>query len=183
MSQTLAEIRLFAGNFAPRGWAFCHGQLLPINTNQALFSLLGTIYGGDGRTTFALPDLRGRAPVSPGQGPGLSDYAEGQRRGSEDNFLDITNLPPHTHATSASVQAAPGDGTTGTADGNALAHEARGNTVPNIYNSNAPSVNMAAGAANVQLGNAGASQGINNMQPYLALNYIIALQGLFPSRN
>lgn len=93
----IAEIRMFGGNFAPRTWAFCDGQLLPISQNQALFSLIGTIYGGDGRTTFALPDLRGRVAVHPGQGPGLSDYRVGQKGGSETNTLNVTQLPSHNH--------------------------------------------------------------------------------------
>jgi microcystin-dependent protein len=184
MQPTLAEIRMFAGNFAPRGWALCQGQLLPISQNQALFSLLGTIYGGDGRTTFALPDLRGRAPVSAGTGPGLSTRNQGQRTGTETVTMNTSNMPAHNHiVASGSMNASPGDGTTGVADGNSLAHQARGNTVPSIYNNSAPSVAMKPGTVNVTVGNTGNQQSINNMQPYLSINYIIALQGVFPSRS
>ena len=105
MEPTLAEIRMFAGNFAPRGWALCEGQLLPISDNQALFSLLGTIYGGDGRTTFALPDFRGRCPISPGNGPGLPGYNVGQKVGAATTSLTVSNLPPHTHAATTTAQA------------------------------------------------------------------------------
>ncbi len=103
MEGTIGEIRLFAGNFAPRTWAFCNGQLLPIAQYQALFSILGTIYGGDGRTTFALPDLRGCVPIHPGNGPGLSDRRLGQRGGAETVALNQLNLPSHTHAATATV--------------------------------------------------------------------------------
>ena len=97
MEPTLGEVRMFAGNFAPRAWALCEGQLLAINSNQALFSILGTTYGGDGRTSFGLPDLRGRGPISPGTGPGLPSYREGQRGGATTNVLNVTQIPAHNH--------------------------------------------------------------------------------------
>lgn len=184
MNGFIGEIRLFGGNFAPRNWSFCSGQLLSIAQNTALFSILGTTYGGDGRTTFQLPDLRGRMAVSQGTGPGLPDYRLGQRGGAEQTFLAEINMPSHSHVVvSASVQAAAGDGTTGTADGNALAHAARGNTVPDIYNANVPSVGMAAGSAELTVGQAGGGTPYSNIQPVLACYYIICLLGTFPSRN
>lgn len=103
MEPTLGEVRMFAGNFAPRAWALCEGQLLAINSNQALFSILGTTYGGDGRTSFGLPDLRGRTPISPGTGPGLPSYREGQKGGSAINILNITQIPAHNHTGAARV--------------------------------------------------------------------------------
>ncbi len=179
MDPFLAQIIMFAGNFAPRGWAFCEGQLLPISQHQALFSLLGTIYGGDGRTTFALPDLRGRAPIHQGTGPGLHPRPQGQKGGEETTVLTVGQLPAHNHA--ATIQASPGDGDSGLADGNSLAHQSRGTTVPTIYNNGAPSIAMHANS--VAVGNTGAGNAINNMPPYLAINYIIALEGTFPSRS
>ncbi|WP_255069273.1 phage tail protein [Lacihabitans sp. LS3-19] len=174
MEPLIAEIKLFGGNFAPRGWAYCDGALLPISQYSALFSILGTMYGGDGRTTFALPDLRGRVPVGPRQGPGLSDYQEGQRGGTETNSLTTSNLPAHTHSMNASNDTA----SVGSPASNSLGTAARGGTV----------LPYAPGAANqVAMGSTTGSVGgnipVNNMQPYLALNYIIALVGIFPSRN
>lgn len=179
MQPMIGEIRMFGGNFAPRSWALCDGQLLPISQNSALFSILGTTYGGDGRTTFALPDLRGRTPIHAGTGPGLSPRRLGQRSGSETNILNTTQLPSHNHT--GVMVAAAGNGDQNTADGNALAHAARGNTVPNIYNSNTPSISMH--SSSIAIGNTGNNQPINNMMPYNTVNYIIALQGVFPSRN
>jgi len=180
---TIGEIRMFSGNFAPRSWALCEGQILPIAQNQALFSLLGTIYGGDGRTTFALPDLRGRHPIGPGSGPGLSTYREGARGGQETVTMTTAQMPAHNHAHATTLKAAAGDGTTGVADGKSLAHQGRGNTVPTIYNSFPPSVNMNPGALKVGINPTGGQQPIHIRQPYVAVNYIIALQGLFPSRS
>ncbi|MCP9769230.1 phage tail protein [Lacihabitans sp. LS3-19] len=174
MDPLIAEIKLFGGNFAPRGWAYCDGQLLSIASNQALFSILGTTYGGDGRTTFALPDLRGRAPIAPGTGPGLTNHQLGQRGGTETNTLNVTNLPAHTHSMNASNDTA----SSGSPASNSLGTAARGGTV----------LPYAPGAANQvamgsTTGSAGGNIPFNNMQPYLALNYIIALVGIFPSRN
>lgn len=182
MSQPfIGEIILFGGNFAPRGWAFCNGQILSIAQNTALFSILGTTYGGNGQTTFALPDLRGRVPVSAGQGPGLSPYSLGQQSGSETVTLTVQQMPAHNHPVNA-------DGTNGTAvspAGGNLAQTATGTgksaVTSNTYTTGAP-------AAPVQLnpttiGPQGGSQPHNNLQPLLALNYIIALEGVYPSRN
>ena len=171
---------MFGGNFAPRGWALCEGQLLPISQNSALFSILGTTYGGDGRTTFALPDLRGRAPIHAGHGPGLSDVRLGQRGGTETTTLNITNLPSHNHQGSISV--GPDTNLTDVATNNRLATEARGGQdVPQIYTTDGGSANMAADS--VMISNAGGNQAFSNRSPYLAINYIIAMQGVFPSRS
>lgn len=167
MSQPfLGEIILFAGNFAPRGWAFCNGQILAIAQNQALFSLLGTTYGGNGQTTFALPDLRSRVPVHAGQGPGLSDYALGQNGGTETVTLLVSELPQHTHRQPATN----GEQTTNRPDG---ALPAAGGVYGEVSD----------GSLLTQTSPAGGSQPHNNVQPYLTLNYIIALEGIFPSRN
>ena len=166
MEPFLGEIRPFGFNFAPRGWALCDGQILPINQNQALFSLLGTTYGGDGRTTFALPDLRGRSPIGFD-----SQRPLGGRDGEEQVTLTLGQLASHDHSVNASSDAA----TAGTVTGNALA-----NTGSSLAYGNAASLvatNPAAVAA------AGGGQAHDNMQPFLTLNYCIAVQGLFPSRN
>jgi microcystin-dependent protein len=166
----IGTIILFGGNFAPRGWAFCHGQLLPINSHQALFSILGTTYGGDGRTTFGLPDLRGRAPIGTGSGPGLTNRRLGSRGGSENTTLDVNQMPTHSHALNASTtvagQVVPG--------GNRL-----GRAQADVYTQGESNVALAADS----VGNNGASQPHDNMMPYLGINYIIALVGTFPARN
>lgn len=172
MEPFIASIILFGGNFAPRGWAFCQGQILSIAQNTALFSLLGTTYGGNGQTTFALPDLRGRVPIHPGQGPGLSSYSLGQMGGTETTTLLSTNIPAHTHALNAVSET----GDKPTPQGNFLA--ATGALDPE-YRSTGTVVPMASTA----IGISGNSQPFNNIQPYLALNYIIALEGIYPSRN
>ena len=187
----MASIMLFAGNFAPRGWAFCDGQLLPINQYSALFSLLGTTYGGDGRTTFALPDLRGRAPIHAGNGPGLSDRRLGSKTGTEYNVLNVTQIPSHSHAASnvnveVKVSSAAASLDTPVA-GSSLAAgnqvEGRTSNPVRMYNSDAPDVTLSSSVAPVTIGNTGGNQSVNNMQPSLAVNYIIALQGIFPSRS
>jgi microcystin-dependent protein len=162
----LGTIIIFAGNFAPRGWAFCNGQLLPINQNTALFSLLGTQYGGNGQTTFALPDLRGRAALHFGQGPGLSNYTQGEVAGVENVTLLASQMPAHTHAQPATA----GDETTNRPN---AAVPARGG----VYANAADGSNLAGTTS------AGGGQPHENRQPYLVLNYIIALEGIFPSRN
>jgi microcystin-dependent protein len=158
-------------NFAPRGWALCDGQILPINQNQSLFSLLGTTYGGDGRTSFALPDLRGRAPMHKS-----SSHAQGQRSGSETVSLTEAQMPSHTHdARATSAQAT----TNSPSDTLLLGEVAPGPFSITPYGDLTNPVNLVSSA----LGNAGTNAGHDNMQPYLALNFCIALQGLFPSRN
>lgn len=188
-TQYLAQIDLFSFNFAPKGWAMCNGQLLPIAQNTALFSLLGTTYGGNGTTTFALPDLRGRVPISFGQGAGLSNYALGEVGGSDSVTLALTEMPAHTHTIDASGVTATakcknGAGNQQTPVGNVPAIDAAGQSP--IYSNVAPDANMRAGA--VTLGgsataaNTGGGQPHDNHQPYLVMNYCIALQGIFPSR-
>ncbi len=168
----IAEIRIFAGNFAPRGWAFCDGQLLPIAQNTALFSLIGTIYGGDGRSTTALPNLQGRAPMHPGRGPGLTSRRLGERGGVEDVTLSEAQMPNHTHT--MGVVPVPGN------QDDASASETLSRAVgANLFHTSANLVAM----ANETLPIVGGSQAHNNMQPFLTINFIIALQGLFPSRS
>lgn len=169
----VAEIRIFAGNFAPRSWAFCNGQLLPISQNTALFSLIGTTYGGDGRTTTALPNLQGRAPMHPGRGPGLTARQLGQKGGVETVALSETQMPNHTHTPRAANLPA----STNAPDSTSLARSAGGYSYQSDTSSNL--VLMADGV----LANTGGSQSHNNMEPFLTLNYIIALQGLYPSRS
>ena len=169
----LAEIRIFAPNFAPRGWAFCNGQLLPIAQNTALFSIIGTTYGGDGRTTFALPNLQGRAPMHPGDGPGLSSRSLGEKSGSETVTLTEAQMAPHNHQLKAASDSAdlnsPGPNRTLARSSGGFAYQQ--DTTNNLVD--------LAGEALTQVGG---GQAHNNMQPYLALNFIIALNGLFPSR-
>jgi microcystin-dependent protein len=165
----LGEIRIFGFNFAPRSWAKCDGALLPISQNQSLFSLLGTTYGGDGRNDFALPDLRGRTALHQGHGAGLTDRRIGRTSGSETETLTVDQLPSHNHSLHADVENA--DQTVAV---NTFLATAREDT----YGTSA-STTMAAGA----IGSAGGGQSHNNMQPYLVLNWCIALTGLYPSRS
>jgi len=172
--QFVAEIRIFPFNFAPQGWAFCNGQILPISQNTALFSLLGTTYGGDGRTNFALPDMMGNAPMHPGQGPGLSLHDLGETAGSETVTLIASELPSHNHNLGAqtnplSAVASPAGAT--------LTRPASGNI---FFGSAGP---FAAAMSPSALSPAGSDFPHNNMQPYLTLNYCIALQGIFPPRS
>ena len=163
----LAEIRIMGFNFAPRGYATCDGQILPINQNQSLYSLLGTTYGGDGRTSFALPDLRGRTPVH----PGADGVTLGQRTGEETHQLTIAEMPNHTHTAQAS--SAVGD------NPNPGTHVLAATAPSEVYHGDENRVAMRAGT----VADAGANQGHQNMQPYNTLNFCIALQGLFPPRN
>lgn len=172
----LAEVIMFAGNFAPRGWAFCQGQILSIAQNTALFSLLGTTFGGNGQTTFALPDLRGRVPVGTGQGPGLPSINLGQVAGEPTHTLIITEMPSHNHAAQAAGNSSSGDNAS--PGGNTWATSTARD---NLYVNAAPNSPMAANT--VTVGIAGGSQPHNNMQPYLGINFIIAIEGIYPSRN
>lgn len=179
MEGTIAEIRLFAGNFAPRSWAFCQGQILSIAQNTALFALLGTTYGGNGQTTFALPDFRGRVAVGTGQGPGLPSMDLGEQAGEVSHTLIVTEIPAHNHTV------APG------AHNGDLANQSNptGNVLGVGQVPGGQSVNMYSNvAANTALSPTtssltGGSQPHNNMQPYLGMNYIICIEGIFPSRN
>ena len=165
----VAEIRIFAGNFNPRGWAFCDGQLLPIAQNTALFSLIGTTYGGDGRTTTALPNLQGRAPMHPGRGPGLTSRRLGQRGGVETVTLSEAQMPNHTHT----LQATEEEVDRRTPENRFTAEGEQ------VYGPASNLGNMADGA----LAANGGSQTHNNMQPFQAINFIIALTGLYPARS
>jgi microcystin-dependent protein len=171
----IGEIRMFAGNFAPRGWALCDGQILPISGNDALFSLLGTTYGGDGRTTFALPDLRGRAPIHAGTGPGLSHRILGQKGGEETVPLTINHLPSHTHTAQLNA-----DSTVATSDKPQSALPARNAGSTPQYGT---TPNTTLNGSSISINSAGGNLAHQNMQPYITINYIIALQGIYPSRN
>lgn len=170
----VAEIRIFPFNFAPKGWAFCDGQLLPISQNTALFSLLGTTYGGDGKSNFALPNVQGNAPMHPGQGPGLSLHDLGETGGSQTVSLLESEMPSHPHSLIAQVP--PAD--TNLPGGNVLARASVGGVNPYQPPAGAPLVAMSPNA----LTPAGGDQPHNNMQPYLTLNFCLALQGVFPPR-
>jgi microcystin-dependent protein len=172
----IGQITLFGGNFAPRGWAFCNGQLVSIAQYPALFSLLGTTYGGNGQTTFALPDLRGRVPMHPGSGPGLTPKNLGQQGGTETVTLDITQIPAHSHQLNTST--ANGSSANPTNNFIAVTHDP--NTLNNL-NSFAPTANSALGPTAVQ--QSGGSQPHDNVQPFTCINYIIALEGVFPPRD
>jgi microcystin-dependent protein len=168
----VAEIRIFPFNFAPKGWAWCNGQLLPLSQNTALFSLLGTTYGGDGKSNFALPDLEGAAPMHPGQGPGLSLHDLGETGGSETVTLLASEIPAHSHTVSGSngpaiLQTPAADSVLGRANNNVYQDNVSANLVQLAPEALAP---------------AGGSQPHNNMQPYLTLYFNIALQGVFPPR-
>ncbi len=168
MDPILGEIRCFGFNFAPEGWASCNGQLLPIQNNTALFSLLGTTYGGDGRTTFALPDLRGRVPLGMGQGPGLANYTQGQAAGTEQVTLAAAQLPVHNHTVGASSTA------TSKNPGGALPAATPAGSSYGTTADLSMSPTMVGGGGN------GAPH--DNLQPYLTLNWCIATEGIYPSR-
>jgi microcystin-dependent protein len=164
----LGEVRLFSGNFAPRGWAFCHGQLIAISQNQSLFSIIGTYYGGDGRTTFGLPDLRGRVPLGIGQGPGLSNYTIGQKAGSENKKISASEMPAHTHdvlnLSEMNFKSSPAD---------------KSGTEVLVAGNPSGSTKV----TNIKTNSEGGTASVSIVQPVLGMNYIIALQGIFPSRN
>jgi microcystin-dependent protein len=166
----IGEIQMFAGTFAPRNWAFCDGQLLAVSQNDALFSLLGTIYGGDGRTTFGLPDLRGRLPVHMGTGPGLTPRPIGQKTGQENVTLAINHLPSHSHQLKLSSDAA---------DSTERSALTRAQTTEDGYSTAGPNETLASAA----MAASGGSQPHTNVQPFLCINFIIALTGIYPSRN
>ncbi len=187
----IGEISMFGGNFAPRGWALTDGQLLPISQYTALFSILGTTYGGDGRTTFALPDLRGRVPMHAGSGPGLTPRRLGEKGGVEQVTLTLNQIPSHTHAassvatTSAQLKATAAAGDSNVPTGNVLADDG----TDRIYKNIAPDVDMSAEAitattsVTTTVQAAGGGQAHTNIQPYQVINFIIALEGIFPPRN
>jgi microcystin-dependent protein len=169
MEPFIGQIMMFAGNFAPRGWATCDGQLLAISSNSALFSLLGTTYGGDGRTTFGLPDLRGRVPMHAGSGPGLSPRRLGEKGGAETVTLTVAQLPSHNHGVTASAPPADARIPTG---------KRPASTEGASYGAG-----QAAAMAADMVTPTGGSQAHDNMPPFGCINYVIALQGVYPSRN
>ena len=188
----LGEIKMVGFGFAPRGYAKCDGQLLPIAQNSALFSLLGTTYGGDGRTTFGLPDLRGRVAIHPGEGPGLSEYRWGQKGGVEMVTLNTSQIPSHNHSASTTVDSIDATlngidsrGDKATPGSHSLASKSR----TNIYSSSAPNVAMhadsisATGTASTTVNNTGGNQAHENRMPYLSIYHVIATVGIFPSRS
>jgi microcystin-dependent protein len=184
MDEYLGIIKLFGGNFAPRGWMMCNGQVLSIAQNTALFSLLGTTYGGNGQTTFALPDLRGRTAIGMGQGLGLTPRTEGELSGSENNTLTIPNIPAHNHVGMLNVS--NGDSTQNAATAGATIStpgviSGRSFTANAGFNTTAP--NTLLNASSVTTSVVGNNAPVNNMQPYLVLNYIICVSGIYPSRN
>ncbi len=168
----IGEIRMWGLTFAPRGWALCNGQLLSIASNTALFSLLGTTYGGNGTTTFALPDLRGRVPVGMGSGPGLPNVVQGEASGTPTTTLSVSNLPAHNHALNAK-----------TGVGNEPAPTSHLLAASDQRNSQYTSAGSDTTLATSAIGNTGSGSSFSNMQPYLGLNFCIATQGIFPSRN
>lgn len=170
MEPFIGQIMMFAGSFAPVGWAFCDGQLLPISQNAALFSILGTQYGGDGRTTFALPDLRGRFPMHAGSGPGLTPRTQGQKAGQETQVLTTANLPAHAH----DVRAATSKATENTPERHAFA----GGT-HDSYAKASPSVGM----DSATISSTGSNQDFSIMPPFNTVRFCIALQGIYPSRS
>ena len=195
MESFIAAIMMFGGNFAPRNWAICNGQLLAISTNTALFSLIGTIYGGDGRTTFALPDLRGRVPIGFGTGPGLPSYNQGVHVGSTSHSLNLNELTNHTHTASVSGLTVSGtvNVTTESADGNdptdaylattAGAHRIYNTTRTGTATLASDAISVSGSGGSVTVVPTGNSQAFSLLQPSIAMNYIICLQGIFPSRN
>jgi microcystin-dependent protein len=176
--QFLGEIRAMSFNYPPKGWAFCNGQILPINQNQALFALLGTTYGGNGTTNFQLPNLQGRLAIGSGQGPGLTNRTLGETGGEASHVLTVAEIPAHRHSINAYT--APG-APTNTPDSSVILASASTNQSGNpgvpVYGSGAPTI------PTVSLGQGGGSQPHENQMPYLVMNYCIAMVGIFPSRN
>jgi len=166
MDPFLGQVMIFEGNFAPRGWAFCEGQLLAISGNSALFSILGATYGGDGKTTFALPDLRGRTAIQHGNGPGLSPRTFGQRGGTETNKYLVTNMPSHNHTVSVPTSTEAGGETTGPLGASSIYAEEANSSYTGVTETTP-----------------GSQQAVNNIQPYQAVYYIIALVGIYPARS
>ena len=181
MEGTIGEIRYFAGNFAPRSWALCQGQILSIAQNTALFSILGTTYGGNGQSTFALPDFRSRIAVGNGQGPGLSGYTLGQMSGIESYTILNSNFPAHTHPITGAVSmlGTAAEGNSDTPQNNYPASEAG----TNLYATTNNGAFMGAMKNNLSTSMVGGSLPVSNLQPVLCLNFVICLQGIFPTRN
>jgi microcystin-dependent protein len=181
MEGTIGEIRMFAGNFAPQTWAFCQAQLLSISQNTALFSILGTTYGGNGQTTFGLPDFRGRVAVGTGQGPGLSSIQLGEISGSPSVTLTTATMPAHNHPLTGTVNIQVNNDTAGLSDDATNKRFAATGAIFTAVTTDL--VPMAAAQSSLAVGLNGSSQPFSIMPPYLGMNYIICLQGIFPSRN
>jgi microcystin-dependent protein len=183
MEGTISEIRMFAGNFAPRSWLFCNGSVQSIAQNTALFALLGTTYGGNGQTTFNLPDLRSRVAIHTGQGPGLSNYQLGQQGGSENNTLIATNVGGHTHAVTgnAGILVNSGEGVTPVAVNNFPA--GNGDAIYSSATDNSAMAPASLTGLTVALQTPSGNSPITNIQPYIGMNFIICVEGIFPSRN
>lgn len=185
-SPFLGQIQMFGFGFAPRGWALCDGQLLPISSNTALFSLLGTTFGGDGRTTFALPDLRGRSAVHVGNGPGISTISWGEKAGREDVTLTVATMPSHNHLATNNLTTAAG-ASSDDADGTGPSGALLGTTEDDVYSSGTADSTMNAAAAQtsgtVTVQNTGGNQPFNIRNPFLGIYHCIALTGVYPSRN
>ena len=179
MEPFIGQIIMFGGNFAPRGWALCDGHLLSISQYQALFSILGTTYGGDGRTTFGLPDLRGRVPMHPGSGPGLTPRTLGQKLGTETNTLNVNQLPSHTHTASGTVAPLCKNGI---GDETNPHNGFPASATTDLYAETSDNT-MGTSPVEVTVNNTGGGQAVNNVQPVQCVNFIIALVGTYPSRN
>ena len=180
MDEFIATIKAFGFNFPPRGWILCQGQILNISTNTALFSLIGTTYGGNGQTTFGLPDLRGRTAIGQGQGNGLQNYVIGQVGGSESITLNNSNLPAHTHTATSVLYA---EGLAGDKPGPADRLLAAGTTIYKDPDPNTPNLAMSGESVTTTVAPTGGSQPFDIRSPYLTINYSICIQGIFPSRN
>ncbi|MEL1242737.1 tail fiber protein [Flavobacterium sp. DGU11] len=183
MDEYIGIIKLFGGNFAPRGWAFCTGQILPISQYTAVFSLLGTTYGGDGISNFALPDLRSRVPVGMGQGPGLSDYTQGEMAGEENVSLLTSNLPSHSHAGQLFVSAENATDPVATNDASiASPGTLSGRTFSPTLGFAAVAPDTVLNTGSIRVGVTGGNIPISILQPYIGMNYIICLEGIYPPR-
>ncbi|MEZ5017100.1 MAG: tail fiber protein [Flavipsychrobacter sp.] len=189
MEGTIGEVRMVAYDFAPRAWAFCNGQLIAISSNTALFSIIGTIYGGDGRTTFALPDFRGRVPIQQGRGAGLPDYRLGEKGGQEHVTLNITQLPSHSHVMDSSTLSGHANFNANSDDGGNVDDPAGANMSLSASPMYGTTADATAGhsdgviGGSLTMGNSGGSQSHENMQPWIAMHYVICEFGIFPSRN
>lgn len=181
MEGYIGEVRMFGGNFAPNTWAFCQGQLISIATNTALFSILGTTFGGNGQTTFALPDLRGRIARGVGQGPGLTNVTLGEQAGQYSHTLALTELPAHTHA--MTLPATVTHGAYSDSPGNSNSPVGRYPAIVPGTNAYSTTADSQLAPYNITMGNAGGNQPFATQPPFLAVNFIICLNGIFPSRN
>lgn len=184
MDEYIGIIKIFGGNFAPRGWMMCNGQLLSIAQNSALFSLLGTTYGGDGVTTFALPNLQSRLPIGMGQGPGLSQYSQGEITGTENTTLTTGNIPAHTHTAVLKVNSGNSSQTAATANASiSTPGTLSGRTFTATYGFNTTAPDIAMNSGSVTNMPTGSNLPFRNIPPVIAMNYIICVQGIYPSRN